>query len=283
MSSNLQQELLITITGRVPLPAGLFEQARVIAGVEDRIIALRQTAGSVDGIDFQVDAQVVAAGAEPEPAEAVQPETAEQAATRRRRRTKAEMEAARAAEAAAQQQGGEPPAVVTGEQQIDLEDAIAAQGVPTGAVVTGQADVTVQVIPLTQPTPAPQPVATQPPTQAAAQTKAPPPWSRKPEPAPAHAVPPAAAPESTVPPPVIAGRIPVLKPDGTVFSTYAAMENAEAKMIELINACTTEPELDKLMGVNEQVCEWPMAIRERVYSAAQDRETALVAAAKAGA
>ncbi|PWC97714.1 hypothetical protein [Azospirillum sp. TSO5] len=280
--SNLQQELLITITGRVPLPSGLFEQARVIASVEDKIIALRQTAGSVDGIDFQVDAQVVAAGAEPEQPEAGQPETAEQAATRRKRRTKAEMEAARAAEAA-QQQGAEPPATPTGEQQIDLEEAIAAQGVPTGAiVVTGQSDVMVQDIPLTQPAPAPQPVAQQP-VPSAAPAKAPPPWAKKSEPAPAQDAPPAAAPEPAAQQPVGAGRIPVLKADGTVFSSYASIENAEAKMIELINACTTEPELDALMGVNEQVCEWPMAIRERVYSAAQDRETALVAAAKAGA
>jgi hypothetical protein len=268
----MSEELLITIVGRVALPDGLFAQARRIAEVETSINALRAAAGSVDGIDFQVDASLVPAGAEPEPAPSAQPETAAQAETRRRRRTKEEMAAARAAEAAGQTPAStaEQP-VPQVEQQIDLEDAIAAT--PAAAVVgTAAPSQSAAAVAVTAPT-------VEQPGRVA------PPWAKKPEPAPTAAQPTPVAQSvlPTAPAAQNAGdRIPVHAAGGTVFTTFKSVENAAEKMIELVNACETCVALDGLMAANEHVTDWPQALRVSIYNAAGDRDNALRAAGMTG-
>lgn len=277
----MNNELLITIVGRVALPDGLFAQARRIAEVETSINALRAAAaGSVDDIEFQVDASLVPAGTEPEPAPSAQTETAAQAETRRRRRTKAEMDAARAAEAAGQTPAVPPeqptPQTEQQKQQIDLEEAIAAtksaddSGItPTASVVvTGQTSVTAQDIPLI-----PAPAVEQP-------GRVDPPWAKKPNPAPVAVAQPALL---TAPAAQNGGdRIPVYAADGTVFSSFKSVENAAEKLIELVNGCETCVTLDGLMTANEHITDWPQALRVSVYNAASDRDTALRAAGKMG-
>ncbi len=176
MNVQAPQELRITVTGRVPLPADLFAQARVIAGVEAHINAMKAAAGPLEGGDFRVDAVVVPAGAVPP--------------------------------------GAVPPALPS----------------------------------------APLSVAELPP----------------------------AAPAATI---VRDGRtrVPVYAADGTVVSSYIVLQNASVRLVELIDACATIPDLDALMDANEHAADWPTAVRDVIFKAAGDREGVLVAAGKAGA